>query len=68
VNQQHALVAYKATGILGSKRREMASRAREVIVYLSSAPMSPQLEYSSKSGALTTGKMWSFWRGSRGGP
>jgi len=45
MNQQLALVAMKSSGIPGCSKKSVASRSREVLLPLRSAPVRPHLEY-----------------------
>ncbi|PKU47522.1 rna-directed dna polymerase from mobile element jockey-like [Limosa lapponica baueri] len=62
VSQQYALTAQKANHILGCIKRSVASRLWEVILPLCSGE-TPTWSTVSSSGALSTGRTWTFGAG-----
>ena len=65
MSHQCTLAVEKASGLLGSIRRGVASRDREVILPLCSTPMRSHLEYSNQIWSVSTGETWTCWTVSR---
>jgi len=66
ISLQSGLAAQKASDILGSIKNRNGQQRRGMIVPLFSALERSQKEYSIQVSGPNMGKMWSFWRGSRG--
>jgi len=63
-----ALIAQKADGIVGCIKRRVPSRLGEGILLICSALMIPHPEYCIQFWGLNSGRTWSCWSKSRGGP
>ena len=66
--QECTLATQKANCLLGCIKSSMASRSREVILPLCSAQVRSHPESCVQLWALSTGKTWTSWSGSGGGP